>query len=60
MQREQPLGAADGAAGRAADELFDGPVERECACLDFITQCLPRREAVLARDDRVRVVQGER
>ena len=50
MQREQPLGAARRAAGRAADELVDRRVERQRARLDFFAQRVPRREAVLARD----------
>ena len=60
MQREQPLCAARRAAGRGADELLDGGVERERARLDFVAKRLPRRQAMLARDDRLRVVQGER
>jgi len=59
MQRKQPLCAAQRAAGRAADKLLDGPVKRERARLHLIAQRLPRREAVLARHHRLRVVQRE-
>ena len=59
MQREQPLRAAGRAAGRAADELVDRRVERQRARLDFFAQRVPGRESVLARDDRLRVVQRQ-
>ncbi len=60
MQREQPFGAAGGAAGGAPDELVDGGVERERARVDLVAQRVPGRESVLACDHGLRVVQRER
>ena len=60
MKREQSLGAAGRAAGRAANEFVDRGVERQRARLDLLAQRIPRREAVLARDHGLRVVQRQR
>src|SRR6266480_2179886 len=58
MQRENPLGAMGAAVGRCCGELFDRSVELEHHLLDVLAQLVPRREPVLARDHRLRIVQG--
>src|SRR6266550_151642 len=58
MQRENPLGAIAAAVGRCFEELFDRSVELEHHLLDVLAQLVPRREPVLARDHRLRIVQG--
>src|SRR5207248_2027603 len=60
MQRENPLGAIAAAVRRCFEELVDRSVELERHLLDVLAQLVPRREAVLARDQRLRIVQGGR
>src|SRR5213082_1985785 len=58
MQRENPPGAIAPAVGRCFEELVDRSVELERHLLDVLAQLVPRREPVLARDHRLRIVQG--
>src|SRR5256886_1380062 len=60
MQRENPLGAIAAAVRRCFEELVDRSVELERHLLDVLAQLVPRREPVLARDQRLRIVQGGR
>ena len=60
MQREQALGAIGSTVGRRFDELIRGGAEFERELLDALAKGVPRVEPVLARDDRLRVVQPER
>src|SRR5207248_2054816 len=48
------------AVRRCFEELVDRSVELERHLLDVLAQLVPRREAVLARDQRLRIVQGGR
>src|SRR5437764_2636478 len=58
MQRENPLGGVAPACGRCFEELVDRGVELERHLLDVLAQLVPRREPVLARHHRLRIVQG--
>ncbi len=60
MQRENPFGAIAAPVRRCFEELVDRSVELERHRLDVIAQLVPRREPVLARDQRLRIVQGGR
>ena len=60
VQREQAFGARRSAVGGGLDELARGGVEVERQLLDLLAQRVPGWEAVLARDDRLRVVERER
>ena len=60
MQRENPLGAIAAAVGRCFEKLVDRSVELERHRFDVIAQLVPRREPVLPRDHRLRIVQGGR
>src|SRR5438067_5742570 len=60
MQRENPLGAIAAAVRRCFEELVDRSVELERHLLDVVAQLVPRCEPVLARDQRLRIVQGGR
>src|SRR6266581_6995063 len=60
MQRENPFGAIAAAVRRRFEELVDRSVELERHRFDVIAQLVPRREPVLARDQRLRLVQGGR
>jgi hypothetical protein len=60
MEREQPLGPIRAAVGRRLDEEIHGGAELERQFLDAFAQLVPRVESVFARDDRLRVVQGQR
>src|SRR2546429_4691324 len=60
MQRENPLGAIAAAVGRCFEELVDRSVELERHLLDVLAQLVPRREPVLPRDQRLRIVRGGR
>jgi len=60
VQREQPPRAAGCVAGGAAHELVHGGFEGQRALLDVLAQRVPGREAVLARDHRLGVVQRKR
>ena len=60
MEREQPLGAIGSTVGRRLDEHVHGRAEVEDQLLDALAQRVPGVEPVLARDDRLRVVERER
>ena len=60
MQREQALCAIGAAVGRRFDEPVRGGAEFERELLYALAKGVPRVEAVLARDDRLRVVEPER
>src|SRR6185369_14349713 len=60
IECEQPLGARRPAVRRRLDELARGGVEVERSLLDVLEQRVPGREAMLARDHRLRVVERER
>jgi len=60
VQREQTLRARRSSVGGGFHELAHGVVEAERQLLDAVAQCIPRREAILARDGRLGVVEGER
>ena len=60
MECEQALGAVAAAAGRRFDELLHGGADRQRPLLDPLAQRVPRVEPVLARDNRLRVVQRQR
>src|SRR6185437_15152496 len=59
MPREQPQGARLGASGCAAEKFFDRGGEGERLFLHMFAQLPPGLEAMLARDDRLSIVQGE-
>ena len=60
MEREQPLGAIGATVGRRLDEQVHGGAEFERELLDALAQRVPGVESMLARDDRLRVVERER
>ena len=57
MQLEDAPRAVGAAVGRRFDERRYGGVEFECARFDFFTELVPGREAVIAREPRLRLVQ---
>ena len=60
MQREQALCAIGSTVGRRFDEPVCGGGEFERELLDALAKGVPGIEPVLARDDRLRVVEPER
>ena len=59
IQREQALCAIGAAVGRRFDEPVRGGAEFERELLYALAKGVPRVKAVLARDDRLRVVEPE-
>src|SRR5206468_6016885 len=60
VQREDSLGTIGASVRGSFEELIDRRIEFERQLFDAFAQLVPRREPVLARDNRLRVVQGGR
>ncbi len=60
MQRQNTLGAITAPIGGRFEKLIDRRIELEREGFHMLPQRVPRREAVLARDHRLSVVERER